>query len=166
MGMIGLLVLVELGASNKVLDKLSLGALTVFGLFSLFHGIEAVKSDITLPFTNAKDAGEFIKKYVPEKVPVVSLNKFMTTPVIGYAGREIFELPEGVPFSYFRWLDKIYVPTEHELKLFGQFKGVGGIIIIDSKPLDENRYPQAELWRKFTETNYKDENYYIYTLKR
>lgn len=46
------------------------------------------------------------------------------------------ELPDGVEFSYFRWVDKVYLPTETELKLFAQFKGVGGIVTISPKPLD------------------------------
>ena len=86
--------------------------------------------------------------------------------VIGYAGRKFYELPDGVEFSYFRWVDKVYLPTETELKLFAQFKGVGGIVIISPKPLDAERFPSAKLWQKFDQENYKKENYYLYFMAR
>ena len=50
--------------------------------------------------------GEFLKTNVPEKVPIVTFNKFSTTPVIGYLDRKMYSLPDGEPYSYFRWVDK------------------------------------------------------------
>ena len=116
-----------------------------------------MKEDINIPFTNAKVVGEFIEAKVPEKVPVVAINKFECTPVIGYAKRKFYELPNGVEFSYFRWVDKIYLPSEGELKLFTKYKGVGGIVVITPKALDPQRYPNAQLWQKFDQKNYKNE---------
>jgi hypothetical protein len=109
-------------------------------------------------------AGQFIKEKIPEKVPIVAINKFEATPVIGYARRNFYELPDGVPFSYFRWVDKIYLPVENELKLFAKFKGVGGIVVLSPKPLDAERFPSLQLWQKWEDKNYKNENYYLYTL--
>lgn len=136
----------------------------VFSVFALVHGFKAVREDILIPFSNAREAGLFISEKVPVKVPVVALNKFESTPVIGYAGRKFFELPDGKEFSYFRWVDKVYVPTEEEIKLFGKFKGVGGVVIISPKPIDTLRYPSAKAWKSFTSTNFKNENYYLYSL--
>lgn len=136
----------------------------IFMLFAAIHGFRAVKTQFDIPFTNAKQAGHFIRENVPEKVPVVGINKFEITPVIGYAGRPFYELPDGVPFTYFRWVDKVYLPTENELHLFTRFKKVGGIVVISSRPLDSGRFPTAQLWKTFDATNYKRENYYIYSL--
>lgn len=147
-------------------DKLTGVIIGVFCLFGIIHNIKAAKEDMRLPFTNAEAAGRFIKEKVPPKVPVVAINKFEATPVIGYAGRKFYELPDGVEFSYFRWVDKIYLPTEGELKIFAQFKGVGGIVIISPKPLDADRFPSATLWQKFDQENYKKENYYLYFMAR
>ena len=140
------------------------GIIITFCMFGLIHNVKAVREDIRLPFTNAKKTGLFIRDKVPAKVPVVAINKFEATPVIGYAGRKFYELPAGAEFSYFRWVDKIYLPTENELKLFARYKGVGGITILTPKPLDNTRFPNVKLWQKFDEENYKKENYFLYTL--
>ncbi len=138
--------------------------LLIFGLFLAVHNIRALHMDVTMPFTNAELAGQFIKEKVPSKVPVVSLNKFESTPVIGYAGRTFNSLPTGEAFSYFKWLEKIYIPTQNEIQLFGKFKNVGGVILISPKPIDSGRFPNAQLWKEFNSSNFKQENYYLYTL--
>jgi hypothetical protein len=135
-----------------------------FLFFQLWYTARAIDKEINFPFTNAKLAGEFIKEKVPEQVPVVAINKFAATPVVGYTGRNFYALPEGEPFSYFKWTERIYLPPEAELKLFGQFKKVSGIIVLSYQPLDPQRYPTAQLWQTFDDFNLKNENYYIYTL--
>lgn len=136
----------------------------LFSAFGVIHGFRAVREDIRIPFTNAREAGLFIRDKVPPKVPVVALNKFESTPVIGYAGRKFYELPDGKEFSYFRWVDKVYVPTEEELRLFGRYRGVGGIILLSPRPIDTLRYPAAMHWKTFAAPSYKNENYYLYSL--
>lgn len=123
-----------------------------------------VVKDIRYPFSNAKSAGIFIKNNVPAGVPVVAVNPFVATPVLGYAGRKFYALPDGEPFSYFRWLDKVYLPPEDELRLFAEYKKVGGLIVLSGKPLDLKRYPNLQLWKCFDSYNMKNENYYLYTL--
>ncbi len=145
-------------------DKIVVGIIGVFCVFNVVYAFRAIKEDYKIPFTNAKAAGSFIKSKVPANVPVVALNKFDATPVIGYSARKFYELPDGVLFSFFRWVDKVYVPTEAELQLFGKYKGVGGIILLSPKPIDQGRYPSATLWQQFDEPNYKNESYFIYTL--
>jgi hypothetical protein len=166
MGFIFLFAMVQLMGIDSSKQRIETVILLIFGLFSCVHGAKAFYADYNIPFTNAKEAGHFIRDKVPEKVPVVSMNKFETTPVLGYAGRSFYELPSGNPFTYFRWVDRIYVPTQQELMLFCKFRGVGGIIIISPKPIDPERFPAAQLWTSFTKENYKNENYYLYTLKR
>lgn len=166
MGFIFLVAMVHIQGIDTMRQKVESALLCIFCLFSCIHGAKAFYADYTIPFSNAKEAGHFIRDKVPEKVPVVAMNKFETTPVLGYAGRPFYELPTGNPFTYFRWVDRIYLPTQQELMLFSKFKGVGGIIIISPKPLDAERFPSAQLWTSFTEENYKNENYYLYTLKR
>jgi hypothetical protein len=165
-GFVFLFVLLGLRGIELQKDKIAGAIIVIFCIFGVIHNIKAVREEIRLPFTNAEVTGRFIREKVPSKVPVVAINKFETTPVIGYAGRKFYELPDGVQFSYFRWVDKVYLPTETELKLFAQFKGVGGIVIISPKPLDADRFPSAKLWQKFDEENYKKENYYLYSMAR
>lgn len=164
MGFVFFIAILQLRGLELYKEKLISAIIGIFCVFNIIHGYKAIKEDYLHPFTNAKDAGVFLKEKVPVKVPIVALNKFDSTPVIGYAQRKFYELPDGVPFSYFRWVDKIYVPTENELKLFGKYKDVGGIILLSPKPIDNQRYPSAQLWEKFDNPNYKNEFYYIYTM--
>ncbi|MEN0005172.1 MAG: hypothetical protein AAF798_13555 [Bacteroidota bacterium] len=138
--------------------------LASFLLFQLIYTGRAVEKEFFFPFTNAKATGAFIAEKVPPEVPVVVINKFAATPVVGYAGRNFYALPDGDPFSYFKWTERIYIPPEVELKLFGQFKKVRGIIILSYEGLDPQRYPNVQLWQSFDGFSLKNENYYLYTL--
>lgn len=164
MGFVFFIALLQVRNLDFIKEKIVSTIIFCISITSVFYGFKAIKEDINIPFTNAKVVGEFIEAKVPEKVPVVAINKFECTPVIGYAKRKFYELPNGVEFSYFRWVDKIYLPSEGELKLFTKYKGVGGIVVITPKALDPQRYPNAQLWQKFDQKNYKNENYYLYSL--
>ena len=119
--------------------------------------------EINHPFTNAKEAGIFIREKVPERVPVLAINKFETTPVIGYAARNFYSLPEGEEFSFFKWTERVYLPPEQEFNLFAKYKNVGGLVIISPKPLQASRYPNLKEWKIFNNYSIKGENYFIYT---
>lgn len=164
MGFVFFIVLLEIRGLDIRKEILPSLVISVFAIFNIVHNVKAVTEEMKIPFTNAVAAGQFIKEKIPEKVPIVAINKFEATPVIGYARRNFYELPDGVPFSYFRWVDKIYLPVENELKLFAKFKGVGGIVVLSPKPLDAERFPSLQLWQKWEDKNYKNENYYLYTL--
>lgn len=164
MGFVFLIALLELRQFNPLKEKLSAFIVGIFCIFNIVHCATAIHEEINIPFSNAKQAGLYIAEKVPEKVPVVAMNKFEATPVIGYAGRKFYELPSGTEFSYFRWVDKIYLPTESELKLFTKYKQVGGIILLSPNPIDQQRFPSAQLWQKFDDVNFKKENYFLYTL--
>ena len=164
MGFIFFIALLEIRGLDIKKELLPTLVISVFAIFNIVHNGKAVVEEKNIPFTNAELAGQFIKEKIPEKVPIVAINKFEATPVIGYARRSFYELPDGVPFSYFRWVDKIYLPVENELKLFAKFKGVGGIVVLSPKPLDADRFPSLQLWQKWEDKNYKNENYYLYTL--
>lgn len=149
-------------------------ATTVIGLvflcsilfFQIRYTTLAVKKEYNHPFTNAQITADFIKEKVPKNVPIVAINKFEAAPVVGYANRKFYTLPEGELFSYFKWVEKIYLPSELELKMFAEYKKVGGIVIITPKKLDPNRYPTVQLWKSFDSYNLKKENYHLYSLKR
>lgn len=130
----------------------------------LLHAGRSLLRDAELPFTNALAAGEYLKEKVPANVPIVAMNKFEATPVIGYADRPFYELPSGEPFTYFQWLARIYLPAEQEFRLLAEYKRVGGLIVISPKPVDAQRYPNLKLWTTFAEDSYKPEKYWIYTL--
>lgn len=160
-----LFLLVELGGRHWV--KLEwyrwLMLAAVLG-FQLYYTGLAVEKELRLPFTNAKAAGTFIQEKVPEEVPIVAINKFEAAPVVGYAGRPFYALPDGLPFTYFKWVEKIYLPPEVELKQFIRYLNKRGLILISPKPLDQNRYPSAILWERFDAPTIKNERYYLYQL--
>jgi hypothetical protein len=118
--------LLQIRNLNFIKEKIVSIIIFCFSSTGVFYGFKAIQEDIKIPFTNAKEVGEFIEAKVPDKVPVVAINKFECTPVIGYAKRKFYELPSGLEFSFFKWVDKIYLPSEGELKLFTKYKGVGG----------------------------------------
>ena len=131
----------------------------------IFYNTIAIQKDITMPFTNAKMAGEFIQEKVPDEVPVIAINKFECTPVVGYADRPVYSLPDGEAFTYFRWVERIYIPTSAELDLFAKFKKVGGLVILSPGRLDPERFPKLEEWEVFDDHNLKGEKYILYTQK-
>lgn len=130
----------------------------------IIHNLKAIREDIRLPFSNAKAAGAFIAEKIPANVPIVSLNKFETAAAAAYAVRKMYQLPSGTPFTYFHWLQKVYVPTQTELILFAKYKKVRGLIIVSNTPIDEKRFPLLKLWKSFTDENFKSENFYFYVL--
>lgn len=126
---------------------------------------KAVDKEIRFPYSNASAAGAFIKNNLPPSIPVVAINPFDATSALGYAGRKFYALPEGEPFSFFHWLDKVYLPPESELKQFAQFKKSGNLVVIAGKPLDPKQYPKLMHWKAFDGYNIKNENFYLYTLQ-
>ena len=130
----------------------------------MVHGIKALITDIQIPFSNAQEVGQFIEENVPYNVPVVVINKFETAPVGAYADRSLYELPSGEEFTYFRWLEKVYIPTQSEISLFARFKNVGGIVLLSPSPIDPKRFPNAVLWQEFSNENFKRENYWLYSV--
>lgn len=148
------------------LDFLQIGFLLSIFLFQIHYTYLAMEKEIRHPFSNAKLTAEFIKKEVPAQAVIVAINKFEIAPVVGYANRNFYALPEGEAFTYFKWVEKIYLPTEGELRLFADYKKVNRIIVITPKKLDVRRYPNAMLWRSFDNYSMKNESYYLYTLAK
>jgi len=152
--------------SDGKLDYLQIGFLISIFLFQIRYTYLAMEKEIRHPFSNAKITAEFIKKEVPEQAAIVAINKFEIAPVVGYANRNFYALPDGETFTYFKWVEKIYLPTQSELKLFAAYKKVNRIIIITPKKLDPRRYPNAQLWQNFDNYSMKNEAYYLYTLAK
>jgi hypothetical protein len=145
-------------------EKKHLWLSTLLLIAPIIHNFKAILKDTQINFTNAKDAGEFIKNKIPENVAIVSLNKFETTSAAAYANRKLFEMPSGSTFTYFKWLEKVYVPTQSELMLFAKYKGAKGLVILAHEPVDQNRYPILKLWKSFDKENFKSEEFYFYVL--
>ena len=152
-------------ADKSSFSRFQLGMLIVIFFFQARYNAMALYKEYHHPFSNARQAGLFIKEKVPENVPVVAINKFEAAPVGGYAERSFYALPEGETFSFFKWTEKVYLPPESELLLFAEYKKVGGLIILSNRPLDKSRYARAVLWESFDRFNLKKENYYLYTLQ-
>ena len=145
-------------------DRLAIAIFCLIGGVQLVHNTRAHMRDHRLPFSITKQVGAFVSEKVPEAVPIVAINKFETAAVGAYADRELYELPTGKPFTYFKWLEKVYLPTQSELELFTRFKNVGGIVLISPTPVDRGRFPKAQLWKAFEDPTYKLERMYLYSV--
>ncbi len=152
--------------SEAKLNLLQIGFLISIFLFQIRYTYMAMEKEINHPFSNAKMTAEFIQKEVPEQASIVAINKFEIAPVVGYANRNFYSLPEGETFTFFKWVEKIYLPSERELQLFAEYKKVNRIIIITPKKLDAKRYPNTRLWQSFDNYSMKNEHYYLYTLAK
>lgn len=145
-------------------DKWAMIAFGVIAIAQLVHNIRAHERDYRLPFSITPQVASFIEEKVPTAVPIVAINKFETAAVGAYADRPLYELPTGTSFTYFKWLEKVYLPTQSELDLFTRFKNVGGIILLSPTPVDTDRFHKAKLWQSFEEPTYKMERMYIYSV--
>jgi len=145
----------------KQLNFIFIGVLLVHLVF----GLRAVYDDVRYPFSNASAAGRYIAAEVPHHIPIVGISPFNVAAASGYAERFFYELPEGELFSYFRWLDKVYIPDEGELRLFAAYKKSNGLAVVTHQRLDQKKYPNLELVRAFDRFNLKDENFYLYALR-
>lgn len=134
--------------------------------FQVRYTALAIDREVRYPYSNAAAAGAYIRKEVPEAIPVVAINKFEAAPVVGYAGRAFYALPEGAPFTYFKWVEKVYLPPEEELQLFAAYKRTNIVMVLSPTPLEKTRYPNAALVRAFDGLNLKKENYYLYAIRR
>ncbi len=149
---------------NESLPKVKMALVATFLLCQLYYNFLAINKDVKHPFSNAYATAQLIKREVPENAIIVAINKFETVPVVAYVGRDIYSLPDGNPFTYYKWLDKVYFPIEAELKVFAQYKKRTGLIILSPKPLSKDRYPNIKIWKSFENYNMKKENYYLYLL--
>jgi len=145
---------------KKELSGNRLGVVIIIVIFQLQYAFLGIRKDYVHPFSNAAKTAEFIQKNIPESTPIVAINKFETAPVGGYAGRKFYELPTGEPFSYFKWVEKVYLPPQDELILFAQYKKVKNLVVISPKPLDKKRYPALKPLKNFRDYNIKNENYF------
>lgn len=150
----------------KLLKPWSWSKMVFIGILciQLLYNIVAATDTIRYPFTNARQAGLYIKNNLPPSAPIVGISPFNTAAPSGYADRQFFELPEGEPFTYFKWLDKVYFPPENELRLFAEFKNASILYVITHQPVDAKRYPSLRLVKAFDGFNLKNEQYYIYQL--
>lgn len=90
MGFVFFIAMLEIRGYDIKKEWLAGAIIGVFCLFNVIHGVKAVKEDIKIPFTNAEKTGWFIRDKIPPRVPVVAINKFEATPVVGYADRKFF----------------------------------------------------------------------------
>lgn len=136
--------------------------------FNVYYNVLATEKEYNYPFSNAARTAAFIKKNAPSQVPIVAIDPFKTGPVVGYLGKDIpvYKMPEGERFTWFKWLSKVYIPSENELQLFAQYKGARGLVVISGEPLPASRFPKLNLIKNFDTYSIKNESFYVYTLQR
>ncbi len=146
------------------LDKLLI--LTSIIAFQIYYSVLAFQKDWAIPYSNGAAAAAFVKEKIPAAVPIIAINKFYATPVIGYANRSMIEMPSGEPFTYSRWLDKVYLPSETDFQLYTEYKKIGGLVVMSGEPLPLQQYPHLEFWTVFKSASLKNENFYFYQYKK
>jgi len=130
----------------------------------LIYTCLAVYKDIDRPFSHAQATGEFIATQVPKDAVIVGINPMEMAPVIGYSSRSLAGLPSGDSYTYFRWLEQIYIPPPSELELYRQFRQVEGLFVLSDRPLPLEVYKNLSLWKSWSGGSMKSENYYLYSL--
>ncbi len=146
------------------LTQLQKSLVILFLSLQLIYTSLAVYKDATRPFSHAEAAGTFIADQVPPQAVLVGINPMEMAPVIGYAGRSMSGLPSGDSYTYFRWLEQVYLPPPSELELYRQFRGVNGLFVLSDRPLPLQVYKNLDLWRSWEGGSMKSENYYLYSL--
>jgi hypothetical protein len=149
---------------HKTLTKWGYIAFALLCVFQTRYALIATTRNISYPFSHSKDAGEYIRDNIPLQIPIVAISPFNTAAPSGYAGRKFYQLPDGVEFSYFRWIDKVYIPPQSELLLFARFKQSPELFVITHTPLEADRFPLLILKKKWESFSLKNENYYLYRL--
>jgi hypothetical protein len=129
----------------------------------VIHNVRIVVKEILYPFSNSREAAEYIKRSVSPESDIIGINKAYCTPVIGYAGRKFYSLPEKKEFSFFLWEQKMYVPSLYELQDFSAERK-RGLYVISYRPLNLRSYYLLLPLASFDRGNIRDENYYIYKL--
>ena len=157
--------LLELDSDQWKCHKLKSGMFVLLFVFPLIYNAAGLWQDAKYPYSNAKEAGQYLAAHVFKGTPVVAINKFEVGPVGAYAGFAFYELPEGVPFTYFKWLEKVYLPPQAELELFGRYKKTQSLFVISPSLLDRERYGSLTLIKAFDGFNMKRENYFLYKLE-
>lgn len=134
-------------------------------LVNFIHGSNALLSDITGKFSNARNAGVFIASEIPVNIQVIGLNKAFCVGLTGYSGRPLIGMPEKMPYYYFReqdWRGLTYLPDMGELLLMKEYLRTKKIIVVYNKPLEASRFPLLKPLAKFDEPSLRNENYYFY----
>jgi hypothetical protein len=130
--------------------------------FQVVHNIKIVERERTELFSNAILAGKFIKEKLPANTPIFAVNKFFSTPVIGYSGRKFRSFPDGEEFSFFNIRERMYIPHVNDLKFQKEKLKAHEIYVISYKRLDLRGYPGMVPIINFSGKNIREENYYLY----
>jgi hypothetical protein len=131
----------------------------------LIYSLKIVGREKQYLFSNSIEAGRYIRKNIPQDVPIVGINKAFCTPVIGYSGHKFFSLPDKQLFSYSIFREKMYLPSEQEIRNFHMEKGGGEMYLLSYKPLPEEMSRSLDLKMEFNKRNIRGENYYLYQVR-
>lgn len=131
-------------------------------VFLGIHNYKILKQEKAYMYSNSILAGRYIKAHIPEDAPVYAVNKYYSTPVIGYADRKFLGFRDSKPFSYFIWREQMYIPDIRDIIILKMKTKAEALYVISYKPLDLNRYPGIKPVAAFDQPNIRQENYYLY----
>jgi hypothetical protein len=128
----------------------------------LFYGIRILEKEKHYLFSNARDAGHYIREHISPDVPIVGINKAYCTPVIGYSGHKFYSLPGGDLFSYAVFREKMYLPAASDLKDFYRSKRAGAMYVLSYRPLPAGSFPDLQAIASFDQPSIREESYFLY----
>jgi hypothetical protein len=154
---------------NREKKRTYFACITLTGLIllaQLIHCGRIVMKEKKYLFSNAIEAGRFIKKNIPKGTAIIGINKAYCTPVIGYADHPFYSLPDRQLFSYAVFRERLYIPSMKDILDF--YDGAGGkdLYVVSYKPLPADKFPSLEAVMDFSQPNIRQENYFLYQVKK
>lgn len=147
---------------QKTVNVLAAAFIGIMLTFQLFYSGKIAFKEATTPFTNAKMAGNFIAENIPKNTPIIAFHKPDAVPVMGYADRKFFALPQGKKFTVFKWREQMFIPLNKDLDKFLKDKRKDRLAILTNKPISSKQIQNIGLVKKFDTYNIRQEIYYIY----
>ncbi|HNQ13636.1 MAG TPA: hypothetical protein PKM16_10560 [Bacteroidia bacterium] len=130
--------------------------------FQGLHNFKIVLMEKSLPFSNSKHAGHYIKNNISTEDIIIGVNKAYCTPVIGYSERSFIELPSQQAFSYFIFNEKTYLPSPTDLEVFARNNSNKKVYVVSYIPFPLGQFKNLVYVREFSRRNIRNENYFIY----
>jgi hypothetical protein len=129
----------------------------------LLYGIRILEKEKQYVFSNARDAGIYIREHIAADLPIIGINKAYCTPVIGYSQHKFYSMPGGELFSYAIFREKMYLPGSSDLEAFYRAKGKGGAMyVLSYRPLPARSFPKLQRLASFDKPSIREESYFLY----
>jgi hypothetical protein len=131
----------------------------------LIHSLKIISKEKKYPFSNAIEAGRYIRQNIPPSATIIGVNKPYCTPVIGYSGHPFYSLPNRERFTYALFRERLYLPSPQEIQDFFIQQRGKEMFVVSYKPLPLDQFKNLELLNQFNRPNIREENYFLYKVQ-